>query len=338
MLDARRRVASVGRAARARRRELPRAARLPASSARAFYRREADGGRHLERRGGRRPRGHRRAAAHREARAQGDGDGREPDRRPSLRDRRRDRPDLLDERHDRHAELHPAHGGRSRELGDRLGAQLRGVRRRPGERIVSTYNAGPFVAGAALAAFDRVGLCHIPVGTGNTDRLMLAIELLQAGGGGAHAVVRRLRDRVGRGARHRSSRLERQTRARRGRARGRRAGVPREARGGLGREGHRGDGHRRHRPVALGRVRGAGRHAPRRARLRARRADRSRDGQRDRAGGRRDGRARADPSAASRGAAPALPHARPRARPARARARAAAPPRACAASGAPTTC
>ena len=35
-----------------------------------------------------------------------------------------------------------------------------------GERIVSTYNAGPFVAGAALAAFDRLGLCHIPVGTG----------------------------------------------------------------------------------------------------------------------------------------------------------------------------
>ena len=49
---------------------------------------------------------------------------------------------------------------------------------RPGERIVSTYNAGPFVAGAALAAFDRIGLAHIPVGTGNTERLMLAIEQL----------------------------------------------------------------------------------------------------------------------------------------------------------------
>jgi phenylacetate-CoA ligase len=47
-----------------------------------------------------------------------------------------------------------------------------------GERIVSTYNAGPFVAGAALAAFDRIGLCHIPVGTGNTERLMLAVERL----------------------------------------------------------------------------------------------------------------------------------------------------------------
>ena len=48
-----------------------------------------------------------------------------------------------------------------------------------GQRIVSTYNAGPFVAGAALAAFDRIGLCHIPVGTGNTERLVLAIEELR---------------------------------------------------------------------------------------------------------------------------------------------------------------
>jgi phenylacetate-CoA ligase len=49
----------------------------------------------------------------------------------------------------------------------------------PGQRIVSTYNAGPFVAGAALASFDRIGLCHIPVGMGNTERLMLAIERLR---------------------------------------------------------------------------------------------------------------------------------------------------------------
>ena len=48
-----------------------------------------------------------------------------------------------------------------------------------GQRIVSTYNAGPFVAGAALASFDRIGLCHIPVGTGNTERLLRAIELLR---------------------------------------------------------------------------------------------------------------------------------------------------------------
>jgi phenylacetate-CoA ligase len=48
-----------------------------------------------------------------------------------------------------------------------------------GQRIVSTYNAGPFVAGAALASFDRIGLSHIPVGTGNTERLLRAIELLR---------------------------------------------------------------------------------------------------------------------------------------------------------------
>ena len=48
-----------------------------------------------------------------------------------------------------------------------------------GQRIVSTYNAGPFVAGAALAAFDRIGLCHIPVGTGNTERLVQAIRRLE---------------------------------------------------------------------------------------------------------------------------------------------------------------
>jgi phenylacetate-CoA ligase len=46
------------------------------------------------------------------------------------------------------------------------------------ERLVSTYAAGPFAAGAALASFERIGLCHIPVGIGNTERLVLAIERL----------------------------------------------------------------------------------------------------------------------------------------------------------------
>ena len=50
---------------------------------------------------------------------------------------------------------------------------------RPGQRIVSTYNAGPFVAGAALDGFERAGLSHVPVGTGNTERLMLAVDLLR---------------------------------------------------------------------------------------------------------------------------------------------------------------
>ncbi len=48
-----------------------------------------------------------------------------------------------------------------------------------GDGIISTYNAGPFVAGAALEAFNRLGLCHIPVGTGNTERLLAAIKLIK---------------------------------------------------------------------------------------------------------------------------------------------------------------
>ena len=35
------------------------------------------------------------------------------------------------------------------------------------------------MAGAALAAFDRIGLTHIPLGTGNTERLVQAIRLLR---------------------------------------------------------------------------------------------------------------------------------------------------------------
>jgi phenylacetate-CoA ligase len=48
-----------------------------------------------------------------------------------------------------------------------------------GQRVVTTYSAGPFAAGAALAAFDRIGVSHIPVGTGNTELLVRAIDLLR---------------------------------------------------------------------------------------------------------------------------------------------------------------
>jgi phenylacetate-CoA ligase len=48
-----------------------------------------------------------------------------------------------------------------------------------GERVVTTYGAGPFVAGASLAAFEAIGCVHIPVGVGNTDRLLTAIERLR---------------------------------------------------------------------------------------------------------------------------------------------------------------
>jgi phenylacetate-CoA ligase len=48
-----------------------------------------------------------------------------------------------------------------------------------GDRVLTTYNAGPFVAGAALDAFERLGVCHIPVGTGSSERLLQAIESLR---------------------------------------------------------------------------------------------------------------------------------------------------------------
>ena len=53
-----------------------------------------------------------------------------------------------------------------------------GVRR--GDRLVSTYNAGPFVAGITLDAFNALGLTHIPVGSNQSDRLLAAIDLLKA--------------------------------------------------------------------------------------------------------------------------------------------------------------
>ncbi|MGG5820697.1 phenylacetate--CoA ligase family protein [Falsiroseomonas sp. HW251] len=49
---------------------------------------------------------------------------------------------------------------------------------RKGMRAVSSYNAGPFVAGAALDTIASLGVCHIPVGTGQTARLIRAMQLL----------------------------------------------------------------------------------------------------------------------------------------------------------------
>jgi phenylacetate-CoA ligase len=48
-----------------------------------------------------------------------------------------------------------------------------------GDRLISTYNAGPFVAGATLDAFNQIGVTLIPVGSGNSDRLMSALRLLK---------------------------------------------------------------------------------------------------------------------------------------------------------------
>ena len=49
-----------------------------------------------------------------------------------------------------------------------------------GDKLITTYNVGPFVAGATIDAFSRLGLTIIPVGSGNTERLMTAVRLLKA--------------------------------------------------------------------------------------------------------------------------------------------------------------
>ena len=217
----------MGRAARARRRELPRAARL---SPRAL--------RLLPREAGRppagRPRRDRAAAADGEGRAPGDAHAGQPLRLASLCGAVRARPHLLDERHHRRAELHPADRAGPRQLGDRLRAQLRGLRDRRGPA-------------------DRLDLQRRAVRRGRRARRLRPPRPLPhsrrhgqhgaaaAGdrapasrGRRAHALVRGSSRRVGCGARSGPRDVERRARARRGRAGRRRAGPPREARGPAG--------------------------------------------------------------------------------------------------------
>ena len=176
----------MGGAARARRRDLPRAARLPVRAL-GLLPREARGGRIRLGRRRRRPR----AIAQlpltekHELRATCTPDN--PVGAHLCASRRRSSRIYSTSGTTGDAELHPAHGRRPRNWVTGSARSYAGSGIAPGERIVSTYNAGPFVAGAALAAFDRIGLCHIPLGTGNTERLLLAIELPRPGGGGAHA-------------------------------------------------------------------------------------------------------------------------------------------------------
>jgi phenylacetate-CoA ligase len=53
---------------------------------------------------------------------------------------------------------------------------------RAGQRVVVGFNAGPFVAGAVYYGFDKIGCTVIPVGTGNTERMVTAIQKLGATG------------------------------------------------------------------------------------------------------------------------------------------------------------
>lgn len=48
-----------------------------------------------------------------------------------------------------------------------------------GEGLVSTYGAGPFVAGITFDSFNALGICHIPIGSGNTERLVTSLRMLK---------------------------------------------------------------------------------------------------------------------------------------------------------------
>ncbi len=50
---------------------------------------------------------------------------------------------------------------------------------RPHHRVVTTYNSGPFAAGAVHESMIALGVCMVPVGSGNTDRLLTALERFQ---------------------------------------------------------------------------------------------------------------------------------------------------------------
>jgi phenylacetate-CoA ligase len=52
-----------------------------------------------------------------------------------------------------------------------------GIRR--GDGVISTYGGGPFVAGITFDAFSLLGVSLIPIGGGNTERLMTTIRLLK---------------------------------------------------------------------------------------------------------------------------------------------------------------
>ena len=219
-----------------------------------------------------------RAAAHRQERAQGDVHGRQPDRRPPLR-----RAVARSSASTRRA-APPARPSYIPLTAADLDNWVTGSARSyaasgiaAGQRIVTTYNAGPFVAGAALAAFERIGLGHVPVGTGNTERLMRAVELLRPDAVvltpsyAAHLVewaAERDFDLAG-------SSVERVLVA--GEPGGGEPAFRAELEEGWGARVTEAMGIGDIGVVAVGRVRASGRDAPRRARVRPRRADRPGD-------------------------------------------------------------
>ena len=119
----------------------------------------------------------------------------------------------------------------------------------PGMRVITTYNAGPFAAGAALASFDRIGACHIPMATGNTERVLMAIERLHPD---AVVATPSYAEYLAETGDLRDSSVTKVLVA--GEPGGGEPGFRAAPAGGLGREGHRSDGDRRHRRLAVGRV------------------------------------------------------------------------------------
>ena len=51
---------------------------------------------------------------------------------------------------------------------------------RPGDRLVFTIQIGPFVAGAALQGFEKIGTTTIPLGPGQTERVILSYQIVGA--------------------------------------------------------------------------------------------------------------------------------------------------------------
>src|SRR6185436_15168103 len=48
-----------------------------------------------------------------------------------------------------------------------------------GDSVVTTFGAGPFVAGASLVAIEAIGVNHIPTGVGNTEKVLAALDRLK---------------------------------------------------------------------------------------------------------------------------------------------------------------
>ena len=290
-------------------------------------------------RGGRRSRRHRGAADDREGRDPADAERRRAGRHPSLRAAVRQpcassRPAAPPARRATSRSppaTSPAGRGSRREA---TPPPASGAAR----ALISTYGAGPFVAGITFDAFNLMGLTHIPIGGGNTERLMTTVRMLKPD---AIALTPSYALHLaewaqGRGIDTRASSVSRLVTG--GEPGGGEPAMRKQLEDAVGRDGDRGDGHRRHRRLAVGRVPRAGRHALQRPRLRPLRADRPRDRRRGRDDRRGRRRAGLHPPRPGGGPAAALPEPRPRP----ARGPDAAPAggrrRGCAASAAPTTC